>query len=132
MIDSSIALAWSLPDESNPFARQTLTQVIEDGAHVPPLFALEFGNALVMAVRRGRIDHAYRRRTFERVAELNLTTDREGGDQLWTDTIELADLHGLTLYDGVYLELSLRTGLRLATLDKRLANAASARGVLHS
>ncbi|MGD9912460.1 MAG: type II toxin-antitoxin system VapC family toxin [Rhizobiaceae bacterium] len=131
MIDSSVALAWSLPDEGSPLARRTLMQVIEEGAHVPPLFSIEFGNALVMAVRRGRIDHAFRRRTFEHVAELSLTIDRDGSGQIWTDAVDLADQHGLTLYDGVYLELSLRTGLRLATLDKRLAKAASAIGVLH-
>lgn len=84
-----------------------------------------------MAVRRKRIDHAYRSRTFDRIAELDLVIDREGGDQVWTEAIDLADLYGLTLYDGVYLELSLRTGLPLATLDKRLARAAIAAGVLH-
>ena len=112
-------------------ADRVLTQVTEGGAIVPPLFPFEFGNALVMAVRRKRIDHAYRRRTFDRVAELGLTTDREGNDQVWTDAVDLADLHGLTLYDGLYLELSLRTGLPLATLDRRLASAALAAGVLH-
>jgi predicted nucleic acid-binding protein len=66
------------------------------------------------------------------MAELGLITDREGGDQVWTDAVELADVHGLTLYDSMYLELALRTGLPLATLDKRLARAALETGVLHS
>ena len=91
---------------------------------MPQHFQVEFGNALVMAVRRKRIDQDYRRRTFERISGLELTIDRAGGDRMWTDTVELADEHGLTLYDGLYLELALRTGLLLATLDKRLAKAA--------
>ncbi len=132
VIDSSIALAWFLPDESNPLADRILTEVTQGAAHVPPLFPVEFGNGLVMAVRRRRIDHAYRRRTFERIADLDLITDREGGDQVWMDAVELADVHGLTLYDSMYLELALRIGLPLATLDKRLARAALETGVLHS
>jgi predicted nucleic acid-binding protein len=117
-------LAWFLPDENSPLALDVLMQVTERGAVVPQHFQVEFGNALVMAVRRKRIDRDYRRRTFERISGLELTTDRAGGAALWTDTVELADEHGLTLYDGLYLELSLRTGLPLATLDKRLAKAA--------
>ena len=130
VIDSSIALAWFLPDEDSILADETLVTVTESGALVPPLFSIEFGNGLVMAVKRERIDRDYRRRTFERVAELDLVTDREGADRVWADTVELADLHGLTLYDATYLELALRTGLPLATLDKRLAKAARDTGIL--
>lgn len=132
VIDTSIALAWFLPDESSPLADEILLQVTESGAFVPPLFPVEFGNALIMAVRRNRIDHDYRRRAFERIAELDLIADRESGDHLWTEAVELADLHGLTLYDGTYLELALRTGLPLATLDKRLARAALDIGILRN
>lgn len=132
MIDSSIALAWFLPDEGNPVADRILIEVTKGGAYVPPLFPVEFGNGLVMAVRRKRIDREYRRQTFERISELGLTTDREGDDRVWMDAVGLADEHGLTLYDSTYLELALRTGLPLATLDKRLARAALETGVLHS
>ncbi|MFN3547492.1 MAG: type II toxin-antitoxin system VapC family toxin [Mesorhizobium sp.] len=124
VVDSSIALAWFLPDENSPLALDVLMQVTESGALVPQHFQVEFGNALVMAVRRKRIDRDYRRRTFERISDLELATDQAGGDRLWIETIELADQHGLTLYDGLYLELALRTGLPLATLDTRLAKAA--------
>ncbi|RST86077.1 PIN domain-containing protein [Aquibium carbonis] len=124
VVDSSIALAWFLPDENSPLALDVLMQVTESGALVPQHFQVEFGNALVIAARHKRIDRDYRRRTFERISGLELTTDRAGSDRMWIDTVELADEHGLTLYDGVYLELALRTGLPLATLDKRLAKAA--------
>lgn len=132
VIDSSIALAWFLPDESSPLADRVLVEVSENGAFVPPLFPVEFANALVMAVRRKRIDRDYRRRTFERIAALDLLEDREGREEVWTNAVELADLHGLTLFDGIYLELALRSGLRLATLDKRLSKAAFELGILHN
>ena len=131
VVDCSIALAWFLPDEKSPLALDVLMQVTETGAVVPQHFSIEFGNALVIAVRRKRIDRDYRRRTIERISDLELATDRAGSDKLWIETIELADEHGLTLYDGIYLELALRTGLLLATLDKRLAKAALDVGRLH-
>lgn len=124
VVDSSTALARFLPDENSPLALDVLMQVTESGAVVPQHFRVEFENAPVVAVRRKRINRDDRRRTLERISGLELTTDRAGGAALWTDTVELADEHGLTLYDGLYLELSLRTGLPLATLDKRLAKAA--------
>lgn len=37
---------------------------------------------------------------------------------------ELAEKHGLTTYDASYLELAIRLGLPLATLDSDLYNAA--------
>ena len=37
--------------------------------------------------------------------------------------------YGLTVYDAVYLELALRTGSPLATLDAQLRRAASEAGV---
>ncbi|MGH9518032.1 MAG: type II toxin-antitoxin system VapC family toxin, partial [Terriglobales bacterium] len=43
--------------------------------------------------------------------------------------IALARRHRLTVYDAAYLELALRTGFRLATLDRHLACAARAEGV---
>jgi len=47
----------------------------------------------------------------------------------WSDTINLARQHGLTEYDATYLELALREGLPLATLDSKLEAAATAAGV---
>jgi predicted nucleic acid-binding protein len=41
----------------------------------------------------------------------------------------LAERHRLTAYDAAYLELVLRTGLPLATLDDDLRKAAQAAGV---
>ena len=46
VIDSSIALAWFLPDEDSILADETLVTVTESGALVPPLFSVEFGNGV--------------------------------------------------------------------------------------
>lgn len=50
-------------------------------------------------------------------------------DHLWTTTVALADRHRLTIYDATYLELAIRRGLPLATLDQELRVAAEREGV---
>ena len=42
---------------------------------------------------------------------------------------ELARKHKLTSYDAAYLELAIRGGLPIATFDRALAEAATAKGV---
>ena len=46
-----------------------------------------------------------------------------------TVVYELAREHGLSVYDASYLDLALREDLPLATLDRRLAEAARRCGV---
>ena len=46
-----------------------------------------------------------------------------------TDTLHLARRYHLSAYDASYLELALRTGQPLATLDSDLAKAARKAGV---
>ena len=48
---------------------------------------------------------------------------------IFHDLMPLADKYGLTVYDAAYLELALRLGISLATLDAALAKAARAAGV---
>jgi predicted nucleic acid-binding protein len=45
------------------------------------------------------------------------------------ETLHLARLHNLSLYDAAYLELAVRRGLPLATLDDKLKGTAAAVGV---
>ena len=45
------------------------------------------------------------------------------------DVLNLARAHRLSAYDAAYLELALRLGLPLATVDDKLKAAAAATGV---
>jgi predicted nucleic acid-binding protein len=47
----------------------------------------------------------------------------------WADTLHVARTHALSGYDASHLELALRRGFPLATLDGRLKDAATAAGV---
>ena len=129
VIDSCIALAWCFADERSAAADAVLVQVTESGAIVPSLWRLEVANALHMAVRRKRIDAAFRDASIADLGALNIDTDSETDQHAWAGTLQLAECHQLTLYDAAYLELAQRLKLPLATLDRELRTAAMALGV---
>jgi predicted nucleic acid-binding protein len=129
VLDSSATLAWVYSDEITEPIRHVFNLVSENGAWVPGLWKLEVANILEMGVRRGRHDAAFRNSTLADLALLPISVDAETDRQAWGATLQLSDRHRLTLYDAAYLELALRRGLPLASLDAELRRAAQAEGV---
>jgi len=130
VLDSSATLAWVCRDEITEPIRHLFNLVGENGAWVPGLWKLEVANILEMGVRRGRHDAAFRNSTLADLALLPIRVDTETDRQAWGATLQLSDRHRLTLYDAAYLELALRRGLPLASLDAELRRAAQAEGVV--
>jgi predicted nucleic acid-binding protein len=129
VLDSSVALTWYFDDEATPATDVLFDKVTEDGAIVPSLWRLEVANGLQMAVRRRRIDTAYRDASLKDLAAMPITIDGETEAQAWTGTVQLADRFRLTIYDAAYLELAQRRDLPLASVDRDLRAAAHALGV---
>ncbi len=129
VLDSSITLAWLFEDERTPAADEVLQRVVENGAVAPSLWRLEVANGLQTAVRRGRIDPAFRDASIADLQALMVAVDPETHARALADTLGLAARHGLTLYDAAYLELAQRRRLPLATLDRELRAAAEVNGV---
>ncbi len=129
VLDSSITLAWVYAEETTPFILDVLDRVSDAGSWVPSLWPLEVGNILEMGVRRHRHDAAFRDATLADLALLPIRIDRETEHHAWGSTLLLAERHRLALYDAAYLDLALRRGLPLATLDAELRHAASAENV---
>jgi predicted nucleic acid-binding protein len=129
VLDCSVALAWFLPGERSAATEALLDQVTEAGAMVPAPWRLEVGNVLLIAERKGRITRTHRLTALAALRHLSIRTDPETDANAWSGTLELAMEHALTLYDAAYLELGLRTGLAIATLDQALAEAARAVGI---
>jgi predicted nucleic acid-binding protein len=63
------------------------------------------------------------------LSKLAIESDTETGHYATTATIALGRQHKLTSYDAAYLELAMRRGVALATLDKNLRKAAVMEGV---
>ncbi|WP_341789079.1 MULTISPECIES: type II toxin-antitoxin system VapC family toxin [unclassified Rickettsia] len=77
-------------------------------------------NSLLYAERRGRIDVSQRQSAIYLLKEIGIKVDRTSLEHIWSETMDLAERHCLTIYDASYLELALRYDLPLATLDKAL------------
>ena len=129
VVDCSVALSWHFEDEASPYAERALDKVVSDGAIVPFHWKAEIANGLLMGIRRNRLTTVDRTQILGEFEQLNLEYDASGLDQVWSGAIQLADVHGLTVYDAIYLELTVRRGLQLATLDRKLETASTALGV---
>lgn len=130
VLDCSATLPWVFADEASPAADALLDQLVQgERAWVPALWHLELGNVLLGAKRRNRIDQAGIEAFLSRLAAYDIAVDDQTMERAWQKTLDLALQHGLSTYDASYLELALRRGLSLATLDRQLAIAARASGV---
>jgi len=58
VLDCSVTMAWAFDDEDVPRAAGMRDRLGEDLAVVPAIWALEVGNALLVAERRQRISRA--------------------------------------------------------------------------
>ena len=77
-------------------------------------------------MRRKRITHADAQDFFESLKGLPI---RLADPVSYDGVFSLADRHGLSVYDAAYLDLALREGLPLASLDNAFCNAAGKSGV---
>lgn len=124
--DASVAAAWVLPDEEAALADLALDRLGRDTAQVPDVFWHELRNLLLSAERRGRIDKGHADVSMERLRRLPIRCPGEADDR---HVMALARDHDLTAYDASYLALAIREGCALASLDRRLTEAAAAEGV---
>ena len=131
VFDCSVTLAWFLRDERTAFT-DTAFELLETAeCWVPFLWRLEFPNALLFAERKRRVGREQRLEILDNAAQLSLRTDAALPDI--RSLSALAERRSLTVYDASYLELALRSGSDLITLDRDLADAATAEGVsVHS
>lgn len=129
VLDCSLAVAWFFEDETNGYAQAVEDSLPTAAAIVPTLWPLEVANALLMGERRKRATEAKVTTFLNLLTALPITMDEETASRAWQHSLLLARSHRLSVYDATYLELSLRHGLPLATLDDNLAAAATAAGV---
>ena len=130
VLDGSIALAWCFPDEQAAYPQSVLSALGGKAeAVVPALWPLEVANALLMGERRKRSSQMDTVAWMGFLSALPITVDTEAATRAFGDITNLARTHRLTVYDAAYLELAMRLGIALATLDGELKAAAKAVGV---
>jgi predicted nucleic acid-binding protein len=126
VIDSSITAAWCFPDEHTTYTQDVLRALATPlEAIAPGLWAYEIRNSVLMGMRRKRITKTHAEDFLDSLKSLAIRlTDPVSYDGIF----QLADRHGLTVYDAAYLDLALRESLPLASLDDALVRAAERAG----
>lgn len=132
VLDNSVAMCWLFNDgraADLSYALKVLDSLKATVAVVPGLWALEAANVVAKAEARGLATEARTRAFVAALLRLNIATDHATAGHALGETLNLARRYKLSAYDAAYLELALREGLPLATLDGDLAKAAKKAGV---
>jgi predicted nucleic acid-binding protein len=129
VIDASVTLAWCLDDEQSEYADVILKRVSEDSAMVPSVWPIEVANGLLIAERRGRLSAPEIPRLHSLLSDFPIHAEEPALESALGPVISLARTHDLSAYDASYLELAMREGIPLATLDDALRAAAGKSGV---
>jgi predicted nucleic acid-binding protein len=97
---------------------------------VPGLWMFEVANALLVLMRRKKIQPQQCARAREALSRLHPVVDDDGPRLALHRIWKFADKFALSIYDAAYLELAQRKGLPLASRDEALRRAAPKCGVL--
>jgi predicted nucleic acid-binding protein len=130
VLDWSVALTWHFPAEHST-ETDALLQSLGDGGQVIVAghWSLEVTNVLLGAERAKKRTEADSAQFLALLEKLPMEIDTETHLRASSTIASLARKHSLTSYDAAYLELAMRRGIPLATLDKELRKAAKAEGV---
>ena len=129
VLDASVTLAWAFEDEGGVYAREVLRRLGQEEACTTGLWPLEVSNGLLVAERRNRIDPASSTRFTRLLLSLPIVVEPVDRRRVFEQTRVLARRGTLSAYDAHYLDLAVRYGIPLATLDQGLRMAAEDEGV---
>ena len=126
VLDNSVAMRWML--ESNivtaqMYAEEVLKSLSTSDALVPNLWHLEATNVLLGAEKRSEINTGEIEGFISQLQNLPIQVDPLTAHQSFSRILALARAYKLSSYDAAYLELAIREGLPLATLDRNLIKA---------
>jgi predicted nucleic acid-binding protein len=134
VLDASVAMCWLLGDGATG-ARTYAMGVLEamkaedNRAIVPVVWNLEVANVIAKAEQKGLLVEAQSEAFLEMLAGLDIDVDSDTVATALSDTLQIARRYRLSAYDASYMELSLRAGIPLATLDQDLTKAAKRAGI---
>jgi predicted nucleic acid-binding protein len=125
VIDASVVMTWCFEDETSPYAETVLDGLESATAIVPSIWSLEIGNVLLVAERKNRLSPTAADRFIAILSELPIIAEPEPPERMLREIFALARKFQLSTYDASYLDLAIRRGIPLATLDARLRTAAA-------
>ena len=132
VLDNSVTMRWFFGD-GNPqelaYAGKVLDAMKDAHAFVPVTWGLEVANVIAKAEAKALVTEARSGAFLEMLEGVDIEVDAATFAHALSDTLQLARRYKLSAYDASYLELALRLGLPLATLDEDLQKASKKAGV---
>ena len=132
VLDNSVTMRWlmaSSKKSDQDYAEQVLKSLANCKVLVPNLWHLEVTNVLLNAIRRKEIMPSQCTVFLTHLEQLPIQIDNFTAIRAFSRTLNYGELYKLSSYDAAYLELAIRQGVPIATLDKDLIKAATALGV---
>lgn len=135
VLGNSVTMRWLFgdgDDEALQYATHILDRMAEDPeteALVPALWPLEVANVIARTEVKALLSEARSAEFIGLLNDMAIRVDDETTQHALEGTLQLARRFSLSAYDAAYLELALRAGLPLATLDNDLRSAAERTGV---
>jgi predicted nucleic acid-binding protein len=132
VLDNSVTMRWFFGDgkpQELAYAGKILDAMKKTSAHVPAIWGLEVANVIARAETKGLVTEARSEAFLEMLEGVDIEADASTSRHALSGTLQLARRYKLSAYDASYLELALRLGMPLATLDQDLQKAAKKAGV---
>lgn len=134
VLDNSVVMRWLLQDGSDvrlAYAAKVLDILTQESSEalVPGIWALEAANVLVKAQAKLLVSEARGAAFVGLLQDMVISADPHTADHALSNTLQLARRFKLSSYDASYLELAMREGLALATLNDDLRRAMLQTGV---
>jgi predicted nucleic acid-binding protein len=123
VLDNSVIISWCFKNEANKYSDIVLDSLEYSVAAVPSIWLLEVVNVLLVAERRKRLSEADSTRFIELLNQLPIVVEHDLYENKMGDFMSMGRKYNLSSYDASYIELAMRSGLPLATLDKSLRSA---------
>ena len=127
VLDNSVSMRWLLASENasdQKYAENVLESMMEVDALTPNLWHLEAISVLLGAEKTDEISLGEIERFISQLERLPIHVDPLTAHQAFSRTLVLSREYNISSYDASYLELAMRKGFPLSSLDKKLVKAA--------
>jgi predicted nucleic acid-binding protein len=124
VLDCSVTMSWCFDDERTDYTDGILENLKDSTAIVPTIWSLEVANVLLLSKKKKRISEIHSANFIDALSTLPITVDPSTSAKAMHSIFVIANQSDLTIYDAAYLELAIREGIPLITLDSKLTQAA--------
>jgi predicted nucleic acid-binding protein len=122
-------MRWCFQNAAHPYADAILQQLANGDAVVPVLWLYEVSAVLAKSQKDGILPAAAADAFLATLATLKITVEGDSPNRILKDVHRLAVTYRLTSYEAAHLELAIRRGFPIATLDNELIAASKLAGV---